>query len=166
MKKNSLLVLCLLLSCLLIQGCTVDNIDPTSENKLTVDGAAFDVTVATLLGVSIDDDGHAVLSFTGTNGALSKVLTVDVEYSPSQPVDGTYAYPAENGARKLDNYLTNYTEMTMSGPTYATILEKGTVTIKDNGDSNYTITLDLLMVDGKVFKGSYRGEVQTTFNNG
>lgn len=163
MKKQGLLPLCLLLIALLFQGCQVDNIDPISENGLTVDGASFDVTVVTLVGVSMEDAGHAAISFTGTNGVLSKILTVDVEYSSSQPMDGTYAYPSVSGARYLDNFLTNYTEMTASGPTYATVLENGTVTVKDNGDSNYTITIELEMIDGKLFKGTYRGEVQAAF---
>ena len=166
MKKQGLLFICLFVISLLFQHCTVDNIDPTSENKLTLDGATFQVTLASLVGVSMEDSGYAALSFTGTNGALSKILTVNFEYSPSQAVAGTYAYPSENGARYLDNYLTNYTEMTASGPTYATVLEKGTITVKENGDSHYTITIDLLMVDGKVFKGSYTGKVQEAFNNG
>lgn len=166
MTKQGFLSLCLLLLALLFQGCQVDNIDPTSENGLTVDGASFEVTVATLVGVSMEDAGHAAISFTGTNGVLSKILTLNVEYSPSQPLDGTYAYPSENGARYLDNFLTNYTEMTSSGPTYATVLEKGTVSLKDNGDSNYTITIELTMIDGKIFKGTYRGEIKAAFNNG
>lgn len=166
MKKQGLLPLYLLLIALLFQSCQVDNIDPTSENEITVDGASFEVTVVTLVGISMEDAGHASISFTGTNGVLSKVLTVNVEYSPSQPLDGTYAYPSVSGARYLDNFLTNYTEMTSSGPTYATVLEKGTVTLKDNGDSNYTITMELTMIDGKVFKGTYQGAVQAAFNNG
>lgn len=166
MKKQGFPSLCLLLITLLFQSCQVDNIDPTSENGLTLDGASFDVTVVTLVGVSMEDAGNATLSFTGTNGVLSKILTVSTEYSPSQTLDGTYAYPSVSGSRYLDNFLTNYTEMsTGSGPTYATVLENGAVTLKDNGDSNYTITIDLKMIDGKAFKGTYKGEVQASFTD-
>jgi hypothetical protein len=166
MKKYSISAFCLLLMGLLLQSCAVDNIDPTSENTLKVNGETFEVTMASLLGISLEGEGHAALTFTGTNGVLTKVLTIDFEYSPSEDVSGTYAYPSASGSRNLNNFLTNYTEMPVTGAVYATNLEKGTVTVKDNGDSNYTITMDLLMNDGKVFKGTYRGEVQTVFNNG
>ncbi len=165
MKKYGLLTICLLLSSLFLQSCTVDNIDPTAQNVITQNGEKFDVTVVTLLGISIEGDGHAVLSFTGTNGALTKVLTVDVEYDPSQPVSGNYASPAVSGTRVMNSILTNYSEMPLVGAMYATILEKGSVTLKDNGESNYTITLDLEMKDGKKFKGTYQGDVQETYQN-
>lgn len=163
MRKHSINAFYLLLMGLLFQSCAVDNIDPTSENGLSIDGSSFDVTVVTLVGISLEDLGHASLTFTGTNGALTKTLNVDFEYDPAQPVNGTYAFPGASGTRLLNDWLTNYTEMPVTGAVYATTLEKGTVTVKDNGDSNYTITIDLEMEDGKKFKGTYQGAVQAVF---
>jgi hypothetical protein len=163
MKRFSINAFCLLLIGLLFQGCGADNIDPTSEKGLTMDGSSFDVTVVTLVGISLEESGHAALAFTGTNGALTKVLNVDFEYDPDQPVDGTYSFPAASGARLLNDWLTNYTEMPLSGAVYSTVLEKGTVTVKDNGDADYTIKIDLEMKDGKIFKGTYQGTVKAVF---
>lgn len=163
MKRFSISAFCLLLMGLLFQGCAADNIDPTSGKDLTMDGSPFEITVVTLVGISVEESGHAALAFTGTNGTLTKVLNVDFEYSPDQPVDGTYSFPAASGARLLDDWLTNYTEMPLSGAVYATTLEKGTVTVKDNGDADYTIKIDLEMLDGKIFKGTYQGAVQAVF---
>lgn len=163
MKKYSKSAFYLLLMSLLFQSCAVDNIDPTSKNNLTMDGSPFDVTAVTLVGISLEESGHASLTFTGTNGALTKVLNVNFEYDPAQPVNGIYSFPVVSGARLLDDWLTNYTEMPVTGAVYATTLKKGTVTINDNGGADYTIEIDLEMNDGKIFKGTYQGAVKAQF---
>ncbi|WP_152425175.1 hypothetical protein [Nafulsella turpanensis] len=163
MKKP--LSITLFLFVFLLSACTKEGMSP-SGNSLTLNGAPFEVATVSLLGVSLEGEGHAGLTFTGREGTTAKTLTVDFEYSPAQAVDGTYAFPQTNGARLLNDWLTNFTEFNFSGETNSTNLEKGTVTIKDNGDSNYTVTIDLTMTDGKVFKGTYRGDVQAVFNNG
>lgn len=165
MKNKNLLAIYLLLMAGLFSACSKENILPSSENTLTLDGAPFKVSVASLLGTSIEDEGNASVSFTGTDGTLTKTLGMVIDYSPSQALSGTYAFPATSGARHLDDWLTNYTEMTVSGDVNSTNLEKGTVTVKENGESNFTITVDLVMVDGKKFKGTYKGTVQAVFNN-
>lgn len=165
MKNKNVIALCLLLMAGLFSACSKESILPSSENTLTLDGSPFKVAVASLLGTSIDDEGNAAISFTGTDGTLSKTLGMVIAYSPSQALSGTYAFPETSGARHLDDWLTNYTEMTVAGDMQSTNLEKGTVKLKDNGESNYTITIDLVMVDGKKFKGTYTGTVQAVFNN-
>jgi hypothetical protein len=47
----------------------------------------------------------------------------------------------------------------------STTLDFGHITVQDNGGDNYTVTMDLTMVDGTVIKGKYRGEFVVMFNN-
>jgi hypothetical protein len=117
----------------------------------------------------MDGEGHAGITLVNTDGTVSKSLGIDFEYSPDASVSGTYSFPQNNTDRYLDDWLTNYTEMSQSssgGSSESTNLQEGTVTVKDNGGSNYSVTVDLTMVDGKVFKGTYQGKMMTMFNNG
>lgn len=161
-----LFVLALLL---VLISCSSDDAEPSVVNTITLDGQAFSIQSATLLGVSMDGEGHAGITFVSTDGTLTKSLGIDFEYTADVSVSGTYSYPQNNTDRYLDDWLTNYTEMTYSSSSsdsQSTNLQEGTVTVKDNGGSNYTVTIDLVMDDGKVFKGKYQGKMQTMFNNG
>lgn len=151
-----------------LMSCQSDD-EPSTSNSIKLNGEPFKIQSATLVGVSLDGDGHAAITFVNTDGTLSKTLSIDVEYTANESVSGTYSFP-ENGTDKyLDDWMTNYTVMTQSSSgmdSESTNLETGTVTVKDNGNSNYTVTIDLTMVDGKVFKGTYQGKMQAVFNNG
>lgn len=149
-----------------LSSCSDSDDGPSMENSMKMNGNAFQVTTVSLIGVSMDDEGHAGITFTYTDGSITKALTVDFEYSPTAAVSGNYSYPLVNNERLIDEWLTSYTEFNGSNETTSTNLEEGTLTLKDNGGSNYTITIELTMIDGKVFKGTYTGPVVAAFNNG
>lgn len=151
----------------ILMSCQSDD-EPTTINTVMLDGQPFKIQSASLLGVSVDGEGHAGITFLSADGTITKSLSMDIEYSPNTPVSGNYSFPQNNTDRYLDDWLTNYTVMTQAsgGSAESTSLQEGTVTLKDNGGSNYSVTIDLKMVDGKVFKGTYQGQMQTVFNNG
>lgn len=152
-----------------VMGCGSDDDEPTTKSSITLDGQSFKIHSASLIGVSLDGEGHATINFVSTDGSLTKSLGIDIEYSPDQPVSGTYSFPQSGTDRYLDDWLTNYTEMTQTSSgvnSESASLVEGSVTVRDNGGSNYTVTMDLTMEDGKVFKGTYQGQMQTVFNNG
>ena len=147
-----------------ISSCKKDDTTPSNQNLITFDGSVFEITTASIIGVSIEGDGHAGVSFISVSGAISKSLTVDFEYSAAQPIEGDYAYPQSGDIRLIDDWLSNYTEM--GGTTsYSTNLENGTLNIIHNGGNNYTVKINLTMVDGKLFSGTYTGEFIVQFNN-
>jgi hypothetical protein len=157
--KNYFLVLPLL-----FVACSED--EPSVSNTIMLDGTSFKVTTVSLLGVSIDGEGHAGITFSFVQGTNVKSLTVDFDYSPSISLTGTYSYPVVNNNRLLDDWLTNYTEFNGNTEITSTNLQTGTLTVADHGNSRYTFTIDLKMLDGKVFKGTYKGTVTSMFNNG
>jgi hypothetical protein len=148
-----------------LSACSDDDKTPTVENTIKMDGSTFNVASASLLGVSIDGEGHAGITFTNTDGSVTKSLTVDFEYSPLTTLSATYSYPQVTNKRLLDDWLTTYSEFNQTTEMTSTNLESGTLTLEDNGNSKYTVTIDLTMVDGKVFRGTYKGTVTTFFNN-
>lgn len=169
--KTCLQVKSLLLLLALFVGfisCDSDDDKPSTINTITLDGGSFKIQSATLLGVSLDGEGHAAITFVNTDGTISKSLGIDFEYTPDRSVSGTYSFPQNNTDRYLDDWLTNYSVITQSSggaDSESTNLQEGTVTVKDNGGSNYTVTIDLTMDDGKVFKGQYQGKMVAMFNN-
>lgn len=157
-------ILFLTVAMLSISSCEKDEVN-SNQNSLTIDGAAFEITTASIIGVSIDGDGHAGVNFMSVSESGSKSLAIDIEYSTDQPIEGDYAYPQSGDARLIDDWLTNYTEI--SGTTSnSTNLQTGTLNIVHNGGNNYTVKMNLTMVDGKVFSGTYTGEFLVQFNNG
>ena len=160
-------VLC---SIILLSGCGSDE-TPTTSNSVKFNGSSFSVLSASILGVSIDGEGHAGISFTNvTNSGISKTLTIDIEYSGNGSVEGRYSYPQAAGDLYLDEFLTNYTEIDISGggSEYFTQLEgggNGTVTVQHHGGDNYSVTMDLVMEDGSEFTGKYRGNFVVVFND-
>ncbi|HEY3429968.1 MAG TPA: hypothetical protein VGK39_04765 [Cyclobacteriaceae bacterium] len=161
--KNVKSLLLLLLVSLILVSCDSD--EPSAG--VTIDGKSFNVISASLLGVSIGGDGHATISLTSANSSMSKTLSLDFEYSPNSPIEGNYSFPQVGSDRYLDDWLTNYSEITLSGggSINSTNLETGKITIQDNGNNNYTVTMDLTMIDGTIIKGKYRGAFLVTFNN-
>lgn len=167
MKKYGLSSTFLLLLGFLLNACSGEEINPAA-NTIMMDEVPFDISVASLQGISLENEGHVSITLTGNKGTTVKTLMINFEYSSSEPINGTYAFPqtTDTPYRYLDDWLTNYTELNAGGVAESSNLEKGKVTVKDNGDSNYTITIDFLMTDGKSFKGTYKGIVQAVFNNG
>lgn len=164
MKIKSLVAL--FISAIVLTSCGSDE---PSGNSIQVNGQSFKVISASLLGVSISGDGHAAISLTSvTSSASTNTITLDFDYSPNSPVSGTYSFPVTSGNRYLDEFLTNYTKTVISGTgttINSTTLDFGHITVQDNGGDNYTVTMDLTMVDGTVIKGKYRGEFVVMFNN-
>jgi hypothetical protein len=149
-----------------MSGCSDDDKGPSTQNSIQVNGAAFKITTAQLIGVSIDDEGHAGITFTNSDGSLTKSLSIDFEYAPSAGLSGTYSFPVANGNRSLDDWLTTYTEFNGTNAVVSTNLDFGTLTLEDHGKSKYTVTIDLTMTDGKVFRGTYTGTINSNFLNG
>jgi hypothetical protein len=144
-------------------ACNKDEVDPVS-NSLKLDGEAFAVNLAAIMGVSIGEDGHSAIIFSNGNEAKMKTLTIDVESYSRETIEGSYSYPLAEGDKRLDDWLTNYSEM--EGTSYTmTNLEAGTVTVKNNGGDNYTLQMNLTMDNGLVFAGAYTGNFSVLFNN-
>jgi len=162
MKSVKFLTLLLFVS-IILASCGSD--EPSAG--ISIDGKSFNVISASLLGVSIGGDGHASISLVSANNSMSKTLSLDFEYSPNSPISGNYSFPQVGNDRYLDDWLTNYSEITLSGTgnIYSTNLESGKITVQDNGNSKYTVTMDLTMIDGTVIKGKYSGVFTVMFNN-
>lgn len=165
MKNPGLNTLCLLFFAAILFSCSKEEVNPSAKNTLSLDGQPFAVTMVSVMGISMDDAGHVAISFTGMDGTNTRSLAIDIEYVPSQPISGSYSFPHTSDTRHLDDWLTNYTEFNGSNEVSSTNLESGTVSVTDNGKSNYTITMDLEMKDGKKFSGTYQGPVQEVFHN-
>jgi len=162
MKTVKSLTLLLFVS-LIIASCGSD--EPSAG--LSIDGKSFNVLSASLLGVSIGGDGHATISLTSANSTVAKTISLDFEYSPTSSVSGNYSFPQVGTDRYLDDWLTTYDEISFSGggSSTSTNLESGKITVKDNGNNKYTVTMDLRMIDGRVIKGKYSGTFTVMFNN-
>ena len=149
---------------LIFSSCSDDD-SPSTQNTVTLDDGKFNISTATIVGVAIDGEGHAGISFIEANNTMSKTLNVDVDYAGDSNVAGTYSYPQEQGDRLLLDALTNYTEMSSDGDVYSATLVSGTVSVQVNGNDNYTVTMNLEMEDGKTFAGTYRGKFLVQFSN-
>ncbi|HEU5292894.1 MAG TPA: hypothetical protein VFU05_19740 [Cyclobacteriaceae bacterium] len=158
--RNTLLIFGTIL--FVLSGCSDDA--PTSQNSVKLNGQSFKITAATIAGVAIDGDGHAAISFVNATSTTSKTLSIDVEYSGDSNVAGSYSYPQQAGDRLLIDALTYYSEMSQS-TMYSTTLASGSVTITKNGGNTYTVEMDLIMDDGKVFSGTYKGPFIAQFSN-
>ncbi len=158
---RSLFVLALAIS---LTQCEKDEDVLPKNNSVKMDGQSFAVVSATMLGVSIEDDGHTAISLISGNDSESNVLTIDVQSFTQATIEGDYAYPEVSDKKTLDNWLTSYTAFVGSSVTSAN-LESGDVSVIHNGKNNYTVTLDLIMDNGVSFTGSYSGDFQVMFYN-
>jgi hypothetical protein len=140
-------------------GCSDDDGDST-QNSIKMDGESFKVVGPSIIGVSMDGEGHAAVTF--SNG--TKILLIDFEYSTVATISGTYSYPDNGTDRLIDEWLTSYTVYS-NEEFYDTHLASGTITVKHNGSDNYTVTMDLTMEDGTEFKGTYKGKFTTQFQD-
>ncbi len=158
-KINLLFVLSL---AVLIISCKKDDA-PAVHNTMQLDGQSFSVVQATIVGIAMGTDGHAAIGLYNSTSPV-KALTIDIDYTGDNNIDGHYAFPQTADDLYLNDWLTNYVEMDAT-TNNSTNLESGTVDIKNNGGNNYTVTMDLTMMDGKVFVGEYTGEFEVHFNN-
>ncbi|MDH5398302.1 MAG: hypothetical protein OEX02_09160 [Cyclobacteriaceae bacterium] len=155
----------MLLAAFMLFSCGEKEKVSPNQNTLKLDGSAFDVSVATIVGVTISGDGHAAVTLASGSETQTNTLSLDFEYSIHNSMTGKYAFPAQPDYRLLDDWLSNYTTFDGTNMT-STNLQEGTLEIYHNGDTNYTVIIDITMVDGKVFSGTYTGEFTVAINNG
>ena len=148
----------------LFSGCKKDATDLSTINAVKINGNSFSITSASMIGVSIGEDGHTGINLVSGTGQQISTLTIDVESFTRETIEGTYSYPTADGDKVLDDWLTNYAYF-KDGSGISSNLESGTVSIRNNHDNNYTIDMDLTMVDGMTFTGSYTGDFTVQFAN-
>jgi len=165
LKPTSFLrgILFLFVALLFVQ-CEKDESEPKASNTIKMDGNSFVVASASIVGVSIDNDGHTGITLVSGSGTQANTLTIDIESVTKETIEGNYAYPKVNGKKLLDDWLTNYSVFDGTSISSSN-LEYGEVTLSHNGGNNYTIDMSLKMDDGVTFIGEYTGEFKVMFNN-
>jgi hypothetical protein len=133
-------------------------------NSIKMNGQNFPIINASMIGVSIGDNGHTGINLTSSSLTQVKTLTINVDSFTQATMEGEYRYPEVSGKKKLDNWLTNYSVFDGSKMSSSN-LKTGEVTITHNSGKNYTVDINLTMVDGATFTGKYKGEFQVMFNN-
>ena len=161
MKKLTFTLLALLP--LILFSCSKDDESP-SGNSVKMNDQQFKINGAAMLGISIDDSGHTGITLLNGTETQGTSLTIDVESFTKETIEGNYSYPQTEDSKLLDNWLTNYMvyigyDMTSSN------LQTGSVNIKHNGGTNYSVEMDLTMEDGVEFEGTYTGEFTVMFSN-
>jgi hypothetical protein len=164
-KQNSILrgLLVVALAFLLIQ-CGKDEDSLPKSNSVKMDGQSFKIVSASMIGVSMDENGHTSISLVTGSDTEAKILTMDVESFSRATIEGEYAYPQVGDKKLLDDWLTNYT-VVVGSSMESTNLESGEVSVIHNGEDNYTVELNLTMDNGVTFTGSYSGDFQVMFYN-
>lgn len=144
-------------------SCKKDD-SSASINSIKMDGSNFSVASASMIGISIGDDGHTGITLVSGSAAQAKTLSIDVESFTKETIEGDYAYPEVSNKKRLDDWLTNYSVFSGTSVT-STNLKSGDVSVSNNEGNNYTIKLNLTMEDGVTFIGEYTGEFQVMFSN-
>ena len=144
--------------------CEKDKETLPKNNSIKMDGNAFVVVSATMLGVSIEDDGHTAISLISGNASESNVLTIDVNSFTQASIEGDYAFPEVDDKKILNNWLTSYSAFVGSS-VESSNLDSGDVSVIHNGKNNYTVIVDLIMDNGVIFTGTYSGDFQVMFYN-
>lgn len=164
-KQNSIWrgLLVFAIAFLLIQ-CGKDEDTLPKSNSVKMDGQSFKIVSASMIGVSMDEDGHTAISLVTGNESESNILTMDVESFTRATIEGDYAYPQVGDKKLLNNWLTSYTSFVDSS-VESSNLESGEVSVIHNGKNNYTVELNLTMDNGVTFTGSYSGDFQIMFYN-
>ncbi len=153
----------LALAFFLIQ-CGKDEDKLPNANSVKMDGESFKIVSASMVGISMDENGHTAISLVSGNETESNVLTIDVKSFTQETIEGDYAYPEVDGKKLLDNWLTSYTAFVGSS-FESSKLESGEVSVIHNGKNNYTLEMNLTMDNGAIFIGSYSGDFQVMFYN-
>jgi hypothetical protein len=157
-------ILSILLLAILFTQCEKDDSTPQNSSSIKMNDKEFIVTSASMTGVSIGDEGHTGITFVSGDGTQANTLTIDVESFTKETIIGNYAYPEESNIKLIDGWLTNYS--VFSNSTIQSFnLKSGELSVAHNGGNNYTIHMNLLMVDSVTFNGSYTGDFQVMFNN-
>ena len=144
--------------------CAKDDVTPKTINTIKMNGSDFAIVSASMIGVSIGDAGHTGISFISGSGTQTTSLSIDFKSFTQATIEGEYAYPEVSGKKLMDDWLTDYT--VFDGSTMnSSNLEIGDVSITHNSGNNYTVTMNLEMVDGVTFAGSYTGDFQVIFDN-
>jgi hypothetical protein len=141
-----------------------DDDGSTTQNSIRLDGEPYKVVSPSIVGISLDGEGHAVITFVNGGASSMRSLSIDFEYSTRASLTGTYVFPANGTDRLLDDWLTSYAWYE-GQDYYDTHLSTGTLIVKHNGANNYTVTMDLTMDDASEFKGTYKGEFTTQFQD-
>ena len=166
MKKLVKFFKCLIVLLVVISltQCEEDEITPKTINTIKMSGDGFSVVSASMIGVSMGDFGHSSISFVNGSETQGKSLTINVESYTQATIEGDYAYPEVSGKKLMDDWLTDY--IVYNGTNLNTSeLETGELSITHNSDNNYTVSMNLEMVDGVTFTGSYTGDFIVMFYN-
>lgn len=175
MKK----LLCLLLITLAFTSCSSDNdsqevediipIVPVNQTKgkFTLDNVTYDVTYGLISTLKIPNNRSSTsvnLQHTNSDASETVNLTLTIYQESSKSISGTYnlgSWTEDEGAL-LDRYLTSYSigiktpdglVITSSNTREIQGVKEGFLTIKENGNKNYTIKYNLLFENGKTSSG-------------
>ncbi len=158
--KSKINLFFILLFAVLFTSCRDDD-TPAVQNTIQLDGEVYTIVAAAIIWVPLGGEGGHAAIYLYNSASPVKALAIDIDYTDENNIDGNYAFPQTAEDLYLNALLTNYVES--DGTTnYSTKLESGMVTIKNNGGNNYTVTMDLTMLDGKVFVGEYTGEFKVS----
>lgn len=166
MKKSVNFFKCLivLLTVILFTQCEEEESTPSFNNTIKMNGNDFAIVTASITGVSMGDFGYSSISFVNSSETQGKSLTLNVESYTQATIEGDYAFPEVSGKKLMDDWLTVYVDY--DGTNLNTSeLETGEVSITHNSDNNYTVSMNLEMVDGVTFTGSYTGDFIVVFYN-
>lgn len=153
-----------LLTVISFTQCEEDESTPKTINTIKMDGNDFAVVSASMIGVSMEDFGSTSITFASGTGTQAKTLSINVESFTQANIEGEYAFPEVTAKKLLDDWLTDYSVYEGTS-LYTSNLETGEVSVTHNSGNNYTVNIDLEMVDGVTFTGSYTGDFQVMFNN-
>jgi hypothetical protein len=166
MKKSIRILknIIVLLAVISLTQCDEDDVTPKTINTVKMNGNDYAIASASMIGMSIGDFGSTSISFMSGTGLRSKILSLNVESFTAATIEDEYAFPEVTGKKLLDDWLTDYSYYDGTEQ-YSSNLETGEVSITHNSGNNYTVSMDLVMVDGVTFTGSYTGDFQVAFNN-
>jgi hypothetical protein len=166
MKKSLIFFKCIfvLLTVILFTQCEEEETTPSLNNTIKMNGNDFAIVTASISGVSMGDFGHSSISFANGSETQGKSLSINVESYTEATIEGDYAFPEVSGKKILDDWLTVYVDY--DGTNINTSeLETGEVSVTHNSGNNYTVSINLEMVDGTTFTGSYTGDFIVMFYN-
>ena len=164
MKKSikflkNIIVLLVVIS---LTQCEKEETTSSFNNNIKMNGNDFAIVTASIMGVSMGVLGHSSISFANGSETQGKNLSINVESFTQATIEGDYAFPEVSGKKILDDWLTDY--IVYDGTNINTSeLETGEVSITHNSGNNYTISMNLEMVDGVTFTGSYTGDFIVMF---
>jgi len=163
--RINLQVLFLLIAIISFNGCKKDDNSPKSENNITIDGEKFQVTSASIMGVSIGGSGHAAVTLSKVDGTHYETVAVDFDYEVGKSVEGDYAYPQSGDMKLINAPLSTFMVIDGTTATSTLYLSTGTLKITKNADKHYTVIIDLTMNDGTEIKGTYSGNFVEGYND-